>query len=62
MISLRKKNEVLVPYSVEQCPSCNALRKRKFVQGDYVFKDAGTCTSCKTGQVIISKIYGEVLK
>ncbi|MDE1830674.1 MAG: hypothetical protein KGI25_10175 [Thaumarchaeota archaeon] len=62
MISFRKKQEVIEPYSVEQCNSCNATKKRKFAKDDYVFKETGKCTSCNNGQMMIAKIYGEVLK
>ena len=37
----RKKKEVLEPYSIEQCSSCNKTVKRKFKEGDYIFKTAG---------------------
>lgn len=57
-----KKQEIIEPYTVEQCFSCNNLKKRKFAQGDFVFKAVGQCASCNAGQVLISRIYGEVLK
>ena len=55
----RKKEENITPYTVEQCNSCNAISKRKFKEGDYVFKKADACSSCK-GQMLIAKIFGEV--
>ena len=55
----RKKEELITPYTVEQCNSCGAISKRKFKEGDYVFKKIDTCTSCK-GQMSIAKIFGEV--
>ncbi len=55
----RKKVEIITPYAVEQCNSCNAISKRKFKEGDYVFKKTDTCSSCK-GQILITKIFGEV--
>ncbi|MDE1765004.1 MAG: hypothetical protein KGI27_01895 [Thaumarchaeota archaeon] len=58
----RKKQEILDPYTVEQCTSCNASKKRKFAEGDYVFKAIGNCTSCNNGQVTVLKIYGETIK
>ncbi|TLX80831.1 MAG: hypothetical protein E6L05_00310 [Thaumarchaeota archaeon] len=58
MIFKRKKEEVITPYTLEQCNSCKAISKRKFTVGDYVFKNAETCSSCK-GQVSITKIFGE---
>ena len=54
-----KKKEIITPYSVEQCSSCKAISKRKFKDGDYIFKNTDSCSSCK-GQLVISKIFGEV--
>ena len=59
MMFSRKNVEVITPYSVEQCASCKAMIKRKFADGDYVFKNTNTCTSCN-GQMSITKIFGEV--
>jgi hypothetical protein len=58
----KKKEEKLEPYSVDQCFNCNKSTKRKFSQGDYVFKMIQKCTSCGTGSVIISKIFSEPVK
>jgi hypothetical protein len=58
----KKKEEVLDPYTVEQCDSCNNTSRRTFKEGDYVFKMGEKCTSCENGQMIISKIFGEVSK
>ncbi|MDE1764496.1 MAG: hypothetical protein KGH88_09710 [Thaumarchaeota archaeon] len=62
MIFSRKKQEIIDPYAIEQCDSCNIAKKRKFVEGDYVFKIIGKCSSCDNGQISISKIFGEVIK
>lgn len=62
MIFFKKKQEIIDPYTVEQCASCNVTKKRKFVEGDYVFKIIGNCSSCNNGQISISKIFGEVVK
>ena len=56
----RKKEEIITPYTVEQCNSCNAISKRKFKEGDYVFKKTDACSACK-GQILIAKIFGEVI-
>jgi hypothetical protein len=58
MIFKRKKEEIITPYTVEQCESCKTISKRKFKEGDYVFKKTEACSSCK-GQLSISKIFGE---
>lgn len=56
-----KKEEKRDPYTVEQCGSCKKDTKRKFIEGDYVFKETSPCISCK-GQLIITKIFGEIIK
>jgi len=58
----RKKKEVLDPYSIEQCTSCNKTTKRKFKEGDFIFQTMEKCTSCGNGQMMISKIFGELVK
>lgn len=56
-----KKKETVVPYSIEECVSCKATSKRKFKEGDYIFKNTESCSSCK-GQLSVVKIFGEVFK
>lgn len=56
-----KKKEIVTPYSVEECGSCKSISKRKFKEGDYIFKNTDQCSSCK-GQLSIVKIFGEVFK
>ena len=57
----KKKEKALDPFTVEQCNSCNNISKRKFREGDYVFKIVDKCTSCGSGQIMISKIFGEAV-
>ena len=56
-----KKEEKRVPCTVEQCESCKKETKRKFIEGDYIFKETSPCVSCK-GQLRITKIFGEIIK
>ncbi len=56
-----KKKEVFDPYTVEQCNSCGTTVKRKFRDGDFVFKTLEKCSKCN-GIMIISKIFGELVK
>lgn len=56
-----KKKEVLEPYTVEQCSSCGIMTKRKFHDGDYVFKILEKCSKCD-GKMMIAKIFGEPIK
>lgn len=62
MMLFKKKEEMLDPYTVEQCNACNKTSKRKFKEGDYVFKTTDKCPSCGNGQMMIGKIFGEVVK
>jgi hypothetical protein len=56
-----KKEEIRTAFTVEQCESCNMESKRKFKDGDYIFKEISSqCDSCK-GKLRISKIFGEVI-
>ncbi len=56
-----KKEEIRTAFTVEQCESCNKESKRKFNDGDYIFKEISSqCDSCK-GKLRISKIFGEVI-
>ena len=54
------KNEIVTAYTLHQCNSCNEKSKRKFSDGDYVFKEISKCSSCD-GQIMITKIFGESL-
>ncbi|KRT61385.1 MAG: hypothetical protein XU09_C0005G0041 [Thaumarchaeota archaeon CSP1-1] len=56
-----KKEEKRAPCTVEQCESCKKETKRKFIEGDYIFKETSPCVSCK-GQLRITKIFGEIIK
>ena len=55
-----KKEDVRTPYTVEECDSCHKDIKRKFKDGDYVFKETSQCSSCD-GKLRISKIFGELV-
>ena len=55
-----EKNEIIESYTLEECNACKNQLKRKFSQGDYVFKHISKCPSCN-GQVRIIKIFGETL-
>lgn len=56
-----KKEEVRIPFTVEQCESCHKESKRAFKNDDYVFKESNQCDSCK-GKFRIIKIFGEEIK
>ena len=54
------KNEIVTAYTIQQCHSCKEQSKRKFSDGDYVFKEFSKCSSCD-GQIMVAKIFGESL-
>lgn len=55
------KEKITVEYTVEKCKSCNLERKRKFKDGDYLFRDTSKCESCD-GAMQIEKIFGESIE
>ena len=57
---MSKKIEIVTAYTLQQCSSCKEQSKRKFSDGDYVFKEISNCSSCD-GQIIVTKIFGESL-
>ena len=57
----KKKEEVRTAYTVIKCDQCDFESKRKFENGDHVFKESSTCSSCN-GKTRIFKIFGELIK
>ena len=57
---MSNKNEIVTAYTIQQCNSRKEQSKRKFSDGDYVFKEISKCSSCD-GQIIVAKIFGESL-
>jgi len=55
------KEKITMAFTVEKCNKCKKEIKRKFSNGDYLFKDASKCTSCD-GQMRIEKIFGEPME
>jgi len=54
------KKKITVAFTIEECPKCNALQKRKFSEGDTLFTLSSKCTSC--GELTsVKKIFGETL-
>lgn len=58
----KKKEEVLVPFTVEQCTACGKSSRRQFREGDHVFKVTEKCASCGSGQMMVAKVFGEAVK
>lgn len=56
----RKKKEVKPEiFTEESCQACGEKSRRKFEDGDYVFKPATACKNCSSPNTIISAVYGE---
>jgi len=55
------KKKITIAYTVEKCPKCEMLQKRKFIQGDVLFSDSTKCSSCD-GTTVIEKIFGESIE
>jgi len=54
------KKKIVLAFTVEKCTKCNAVKKRKFLDGDTLFTTSSKCTSC--GELTsIEKIFGETL-
>lgn len=56
-----KKEKPVVAYTMEKCQSCKGESKRKFREGDVLFKRGNECPSCKT-PTTITKIFGETIE
>lgn len=55
------KEEIIIPYTIEKCNSCNKEIKRKFKDGDYIFAKTTKCPTCD-GMLQIEKIFGETIE
>ena len=55
------KKKITIEYSVEQCTKCGTMTKRRFHDGDVLFAEISTCTSCD-GLTRIEKIFAETVK
>jgi len=55
------KEKITTPYTVEKCPSCQSITKRKFKDGDYLYAESSQCKSCDN-KIRIEKIFGETIE
>lgn len=55
------KEKITLEFTTEKCNKCNREHKRKFKQGDFLFKEMDKCNSCD-GIMIIDKIFSEALE
>ena len=56
----RKKKEVKPQiFTEETCQACNENTRRRFEDGDFVYKAAAVCKNCFSSNTLITAIYGE---
>jgi hypothetical protein len=56
----KKKKEIRPEiFTEEVCQACGEKSRRRFEDGDYVFKPASACKNCSSSNTIIGAIYGE---
>ncbi len=55
-----KKKEVKPEiYSEETCQSCGEKTRRRFEEGDYVYKRTTQCNKCSSSERLVTAVYGE---
>ena len=60
MLFFGKKKEVKPEiYAEETCQSCGDKQRRKFEEGDYVFRAGAQCKKCSSSDTLITAVYGE---
>lgn len=56
----RKKKEVKPEiYSEDTCQSCGEKTRRRFEEGDYVYKPGAQCKKCSSSDTLVTAVYGE---
>ncbi|MDX1596295.1 MAG: hypothetical protein R3327_05080 [Nitrosopumilaceae archaeon] len=55
------KEKITLEFTIEKCDKCDKEVKRKFVDGDSLFKKLSKCSSCE-GVMIIDKIFSETIE
>lgn len=60
MILFGKKKEVTPEiYSEDTCQSCGEKTRRRFEEGDYVYKTGPQCKKCLSSDTFVTAVYGE---
>lgn len=55
-----KKKEVKPEiYSEDTCQSCGEKTRRRFEEGDYVYKAGAQCKKCSSSDTLVTAVYGE---
>ena len=56
----KKKKEIKPEIFTEvTCQGCSEKSRRRFEDGDFVYRSAAVCGKCASANTIISAIYGE---
>jgi hypothetical protein len=59
-VFFRKKKEVKPEiFTEETCQACSEKTRRRFEDGDFVYKTAAVCKNCSSSNTLITAIYGE---
>jgi hypothetical protein len=59
-VFFRKKKEVKPEiFAEETCRACGEKTRRRFEDGDFVYKSAAACKNCSSADTLITAIYGE---
>jgi len=53
----KSKNKITICYTSMECNSCKIFKKRKFIDGDFVYSSLENCSECD-GKMMITKIFG----
>ena len=53
----KSKNKISTCHTSMECNSCKIIKKRKFIDDDYVFSTSENCSECD-GKMLITKIFG----
>jgi hypothetical protein len=60
VILFGKKKEVTPEiYSEDTCQSCGEKTRRRFEEGDYVYKTGAQCKNCLSSDTLVTAVYGE---
>ena len=55
-----KKKEIRPEiYSEDTCRSCSEKTRRRFEEGDYVYRPGMQCKKCSSSDTLVTAVYGE---
>jgi ribosomal protein L37AE/L43A len=55
-----KKKEIKPEiYSEDTCQSCGEKTRRRFEEGDYVYRSGVQCKKCSSPDTLVTAVYGE---